>query len=337
MDIVEAKFVSNKTTEAERIIHTAKQVWVGFYEKKGFVVLPELGVENSGVIVLPNIGLEKIGKVSELLRRTKLNFPIKTNKEFFTEVVNKLETDGVGELILSRIQEEWKKVEGEFWRVSKVLVPEWAGKLDGLEVRVTEYGSISSYKFLNELDHKLIVYLRKDAGVSHLAEAILTGLVYPCVNTMGLTWEEGEAIVDFTLKNTVLSKVLGIYVPTLTSLRSAKSKEILEKSKKYLVSLGVRLETSLKIVNNRIELYGESIEKELTGKQTKLLKGLLESDKNLLTFDEVGIILWGDDENKYSLWALNKFIERLRNKLVGLGMSPYNLRTLRGKGCCLDI
>lgn len=337
MDIIEAKFVSNKTTEAERVIHTAKQAWAGFYTKKGFVVLPQLGTERDGVVVLPDIGLEKIDNISEFLQRTKLNFPIETDKEFFVKVVSKLEIDGVDEVIVSHIQKEWEKIEGEFWRVLRVLIPESVKRLKSLEIRVTEYGSVSSYKFLSELDNDLIVYLRKDAGVSNLAEAILTGLVYPYVNTMGLTWEEGEAVVDFALKNSVLSKVLGIYVPTLVGLRNIKSREMLETSKKYLVGLGIRLETSLKIANSRIELYGKLIEKDLTDKQSRLLRGLLESDKRLLTFDEMGIILWGDDENKYSLWALNKFIERLRNKLVNLGMSPYNLKTLRGRGCCLDI
>jgi len=337
MDNLKAKFTSNKITETERVIHTAKQVWGGFYSKKGFVVLPELTSKIGGVVVLPDIGLEKITDVENFLQQTKLNFPIKTNPEFLTKVESIVKTDGVEDKIVDYIRNEWEKIEKEFWGVVKIIVPESVNKLESLEIRVTAYGSISSYKFMNKSDYNLIVYLRKDGGISSLAEAILTGLVYPYIDKMGLTWEECEAIVDFALKNSVLSKIFSEYTPTLFSLRSGRSKEILNISRKYLEKLKIRSETNMKIVNNGIELFGKSIEKQLTDKQSKLLKELLKNDKKILTFDEVGNILWPDDSDKYSLWAVNKFIERLRSKLVDLGLSPYNLKTLRGRGCCLDI
>jgi len=332
MDIPKANFISNQETEIERLVQTAKQVWSGFYIKKGFVVLPKISRGGILEVILPDIGLEKIGDIETVLREIKLNFPMKTPKLFKAKIGELM----VQEKINVSFENEWKKVEADFWQVTRILVPETSNQIEEVEVRITSFGTICSYQFLSKDDKKLIVYIRQDGQIANLAEAILTGLIYPYLGEMGMVWEESEAMVDFVLKNSSLKKYFNEYQPTMKSLREKVSEENKNVSKDYLKQLGIKIEKALEINRNKVELWGKSIDSQLSKKQNLILKMMIENSGMVVTFDEVTKILWSDEEDRFSLWAMNKFVERLRIKLVSLGLSPFVLKTIRGRGVCLE-
>jgi len=331
MDIPKLRYVSNKETEIERIVHTAKQMWSGFYFKKGFAILPKLIGNPAICVVFPDIGIETIPEIGEKLKNIKLNFPIEMTDDFRSEIDKKFEYTKIERTA----EKEWKKIEADFWEVIGVLVPRMVETVEEIEVRTTRYGTIGSYQFLNKKSNKMIVYVRSDGNVANLAEAIVTGLVYPYLGEMGMIWEEGEAMVDFVLTNSKLSYVFSKYEPTLRGLRENNLEKLRDESKKYLKKMGIFLEKPIVINGGKIELYGKEIDRYLTVKQRRLMRLMLEKEE-IITFDEVAKILWNDDENKFSLWAMNKYIERLRNKLMTLGLSPLVLKTLRGRGICLE-
>ena len=64
----------------------------------------------------------------------------------------------------------------------------------------------------------------------------------------------------------------------------------------------------------------------------KLLVGRLG---DLVTYDELADKIWGEGEFK-SFWALNKVVERLRHKLVGMGIEGSRLESVRGQGYVLS-
>jgi hypothetical protein len=331
MDIPKAKFVCSRETEVERVVHAAKQTWSGFYIKKGFLVLPEIRSGGIREVVLPDIGLEKITDVEKILQGVSLNFPIKVPDVLETEILNKIEVGKVD----ADFENEWRRVEKAFWNVVNILVPEVAEKIKNVEVRITRYGTISSYQYLSKGDEKLIVYLRQDAQVSNLAEAILTAMIYPYLGELGMAWEESEAMVDFVIKNSILRDFFGEHTPTLKSLREKGVEKDRVESRNFIKKLGIVTEEALKINNKKIELLGKPIDSKLTKKQNEILALLISKKGTVVNFEEVSKILW-DDEDKFSLWAMNKFIERLRLKLVGLGLSPFVLRTVRGRGVSVE-
>lgn len=331
MDIPKINFVRNKKTEVERLVHTAKQVWSGFYFKKGFAVTPKLLTDSVSTVVLPDIGLEKIQNFEELLYKVVLNFPIVMPDELKNEICNLYKFVDSN----TDFEKNWLKIEKPFWGMMEVLFPKILNNIKNVEVRVTEFGTISSYQFINKSSKKLIVYLRKDGDISNLAEAIMTALIFPYLNEMEMVWEEAEAMVDFVLTNSKLKTELGKYRPTLKNLRNVNRKTEIVESRKYLNKLGVCFEKPLTINRGKIELRGGIVDSKFTLKQKQLTIKLLENG-GFLSFEEVSKILWDDDENKFSLWAMNKYIERLRGKLINLGLMPQVLKTLRGRGICLE-
>lgn len=61
---------------------------------------------------------------------------------------------------------------------------------------------------------------------------------------------------------------------------------------------------------------------------------LIKNSNNVVSFDQISDIIFVNEE-KFSLFALAKFIQRLREKLEMNGISGSFIQTLRGKGYLL--
>ncbi len=51
-----------------------------------------------------------------------------------------------------------------------------------------------------------------------------------------------------------------------------------------------------------------------------------------LSTDEIAELLWGENEEKYSLWAITKLIQKIRNKIKKSGGDPLQIKTIYGQG-----
>lgn len=90
----------------------------------------------------------------------------------------------------------------------------------------------------------------------------------------------------------------------------------------------------LKIDKNQFYMMGEKI--RLTKKEKLVLEALYKSKGKLVTYDEIGEILWQKEEEKFSLWAISQLIRRLRKKLAFYYINPKAIRSQRGEGYILD-
>lgn len=67
--------------------------------------------------------------------------------------------------------------------------------------------------------------------------------------------------------------------------------------------------------------------------QERLLLDVLKTEERIFSRDEVAQIIWGANwTDKYSDWAIDKLVSKLKTKLVN---SKYELLTMRGRGYCL--
>jgi len=81
-----------------------------------------------------------------------------------------------------------------------------------------------------------------------------------------------------------------------------------------------------------ITYKGRTVEERFTRQEYSVLAEFLRSPDKLVSRDDVGKILWGKEMyEKYSDWALDQLISKLRKKLKGLDVSG-KLLTIRGKG-----
>ncbi|KKR29774.1 hypothetical protein A2715_00825 [Candidatus Woesebacteria bacterium RIFCSPHIGHO2_01_FULL_39_32] len=77
---------------------------------------------------------------------------------------------------------------------------------------------------------------------------------------------------------------------------------------------------------------GKTVEERFTRQEYSILTAFLQNEGKLLTRDDAGAVLWGKESyEKYSDWAIDQLISKLRKKLNELGVKD-KLSTVRGKG-----
>ena len=306
-----------------------------FLSGKNFVVLPSLIEGNPASVLLLPLTYQEYPHFWQEVRKIKLNFPIKAPHPLFNFISSQLEEERINNhQPLHQLEKQWREVEKKFWSAVKVLMPRISQAITGLEVRVTDYGSISSYQFVDNWEKQLrIFYLRQDATIGHLAEAILTSFFYTLENKLRMSRETQEMMVDYFLTQTTLAKVFKNYRPTLNSLKKVTLK-LKRQSDVYLVSLGLEIGQSLRLKNKRIYLGEKNIDARFTKSEHRILSHFLTHQNTVIDWFSLGDILWQDD-NKFSLWALHKQVQRLSYKLRQLNTKQI-LKPIRGRGYILE-
>ena len=78
---------------------------------------------------------------------------------------------------------------------------------------------------------------------------------------------------------------------------------------------------------------GKTVEEKFTPQEYEVLKLLLKEPNKLRSRDEIGDILWGENsDDKYSDWAIDQLISKLRKKISQMGVKEKTLLTIRSKG-----
>lgn len=292
-------FLNSPKTEEERLKMTAKVIASGFYEKQGFVVIPELD--------------KRVAATSQVIYPSKLEY-------------QKIE--------IEEWAKEWRRVEAKFWEYLEELVP--SARLHGpIEIRVTRYGTVASAARLGMVPHqKAIYYLRRDVDISQLAAMIINNILYYDRKHLGITWTKREALMDFIMTRPKMKKLFPHFEPVFAQL-SRIPKKIREESREYVRSLGLaRQQVDFEIAGGKVIVVGKVIGREITKQEIVVLKLLVNRLGDLVTYDELADEIWGEGEFK-SFWALNKVLERLRLKLVVMGIEGSRLESVRGQGYLL--
>lgn len=108
---------------------------------------------------------------------------------------------------------------------------------------------------------------------------------------------------------------------------------ILGEDETTVVRKGIPRIISLDPNNGAILLGDQTVEEEFTRQEYEVLVFLLKNVNKLKTRDEIGNVLWGDESyDKYSDWAIDQLMSKLRKKLKKLGFDKSTLTTIRGRG-----
>jgi len=85
------------------------------------------------------------------------------------------------------------------------------------------------------------------------------------------------------------------------------------------------------------KFYVDKDKIKLSKKQLLILEILYKKKGKLVTYDEIGELIWQADQDKFSLWAIAQIIRRLRKKLSFYFINPQTIRSIRGEGYILQI
>ena len=87
------------------------------------------------------------------------------------------------------------------------------------------------------------------------------------------------------------------------------------------------------VKDSKIFIGGKNLTDIFTKKERKILVLLIRSKKNLVSRDSIAISIWGDNfEEKYSDWAIDRLMFRIRIKLKKIGEKFELLKTVKKKG-----
>lgn len=336
---METTFLSCPESEIEKVIHTAAVTASGFYSRNGFVVLPKVeGSCREASIILPDLDYRAFPYFWQRVMVIPPQFPMVVPRDVQTDMAKlvKHKLVGISERELSKWSQRWVQAEDAFWSAISLFFPDEICYVGSLEIRVTQYGSPGSFSFLGtRRKQKLIVYVRSDMDISQIAEAIVTAILYPDREIRGFTWSKREAIVDFFMTRREMLAIFSMFKPTLTGV-SRVPPSLREKSEVYLRKLGVIYgKRQIDIVSGTLYVLDRNVEHEFGAFEKKVLTLMVERQGELVTFDEIEDVMWGVGGMK-SLWAITKMMQRIRGKLVTIGVHKSILRTLRGRGYLLE-
>jgi len=340
MDTISSiKFTCCPDTEVDRIIYTCRVVADGFYKEKGFLVLPQITNElfPGNFIVLPDLNYSKYPDFWKKVGELKLAIPTPTPRSITEFVKTEMNTFEFEDLTAEtkHLTNRWHKIKRQFIELLKVIFPNDLGLINSVEVRLTNFGTISSFSILDKPKDLLIIYIRKDADLSALASMIINAIVkYKYHLTM--SWEERMAVKDFLMLNTGLKSIFPKYQP-LFAKKSKFNSNYRKISDSYLGSLKVTYKHKpLELINGELYIDGKKSLYIYSKKEIRILNKLIIEDK-LVSFDTLADCIWKGNDEYYSLWAINKTMQRLRNKLVKEGLLKDCILTIRKQGYMLNV
>lgn len=332
-------------SEVQRLIHCAHQISIGFYQINGFVILPTGSDQISGHIVsFPKLDYCSIPRFwSDVAKIETTHIPFEIPSKLFIDTKSLLEKSNIKP---SRDQKNlktiWEKHQDKIMETIYSLIPYKSSLITSLKIITTNFGTTMSF---NSLSHgQVALYLRTDQNISTIVEGILSSLTRSDITQkLEGSWSESEMVVDWLISCTKLASVLrstdSDYLKkslTLKNIRSQQDGQLNEISQAFLNQIGSPSASNIFSLNkNNQPLVRNKPIKDLTQKEERILSLLITSSPGLVKYDDIGNVLFGENEDSFSLYAITKTIQRLRDKLETNGVSGSHIQTIRRRGYLL--
>jgi hypothetical protein len=330
-------------TETLRLIHCAHQIVVGFYKTNNFIVLPNNpGVANANIVTFPHLSYAKVPRFWEEVKKVDVHdLPTKCNQKTFEATADLLLNSNILKPDFTKTQRLWRKAEKDIIDEIYKVLPGKKGLIKKITIYPTFFGTSVSFSWINPKG-ELIIYLREDQGIHTITEAVITSLtrldIYEKLEGL---WQESEIITDFLITETSIGKILQKYenaqkyIPTLKGVRTKEQARLLQDSEEFYKKLGIPSFDKPFGLNGYVPEINKKPLENLSPNERLILRMLIKKAGMVATFDELGSELF-KGEDKFSLYAISKTIERLRNKLEANGISGSYIQTLRGQGYILN-
>ena len=322
-------------TEAARILHAARQTAVGFYKTKGFAILPYgSALHGKNLVFLPGLPYLSIPRFWEKAARINVDsLPLKIPPRLLKAVISLLPSQSPHLPDKSLVQ-LWDRYQNQIIDQIYCLIPGRKDWIKQIIIQPTNYGTGASFNLLTKAPGTARIWLRSDQGISAIVESLLTILTrYEVLNHLSGLWSESEIIVDWLLAYSPLSEILEKIDPvyhrslTIRSTRIKQKASLITQSERFLSEIGapvVNLDTLKKLPVHT-----------WPARQRQLFRLLADRSPDLVTFDEIHGRLFAGHPDSFSLYAISKTVQRLRDLLEKNGVSGSFIQTRRREGYLL--
>lgn len=313
-------------TESARLIHVASHIASGFFQTNHFWVLPFGQCPNlENCVSLPSLPYLSIPRFWNRCSRISTKVvPLNVPSDLLLSTAKLLAHAKLPNPDWSKTQKHWSKIETKIIAEIYKLIPAKKNWIKKIIIWPTVFGTTCSFNLLSK-PGTVYIWLRVDQEVGPLVEAILTSLTRMDVyNNLAGLWPESEIIADWLLAYSPLSKYLPAKLPaTIKRTRTHQSATLLQTSQQFLQTIGAPI-----VSPNQVDTS------HFSTREKQLFELLLSRSPNVVTFDEINELLTNNYE-QFSLYAISKSIQRLRDKLEKNGISGSFIQTKRGEGYLL--
>lgn len=317
------RFVSSPETEKMRFLYTSESVASGFYLKHGFLVLPAaVSKYKSYCVILPDAIKIVDNRYWHDAAIGDNSMPKKITS-YMRDQTNNINLVPVNKIVVKEFEEKWKSIEINVWSTIYKFFKVESKWIKSLEVRITRIGSLGSHHLLlQKKGQHLVINLREDSDHKEIVNLIVLSLIFPLANELGLSFTHRQAVRNFIMSRQEFKKVYPDFKTKTFNNPKIPIKYKL-KSEKYIKYLDIpNIIDPTKIIDQNISIFGI--------KEAKLLKKLIDKNGEILTYDEIADIIWGEGKFK-SYWAINKLVQRIQIKIDGLGVN-FKIKGVRGVG-----
>lgn len=312
--------------EAKRVLQACRQTALGFYKVNGFYPVPVGTTPLKDInVVIPDLPYLNIPRFWEKAAKV---WTLDIEKIEETELIPAIE-NMLGKATppeYQKVQKEWEKIADDFIAEIEHILPNKKNVIKKIVIWPTNFGTSASFSI--EKNGTAHVWIRSDQGVEAIGWCLITALTRDEVlDKYGGLWQESQMISDWLMGETTLSQFFPKTYNTMRSLRAKQNASMLAVSNKFLEKIGAPVISTEKIKS--LDTTGFS------DREKKLWQLLSTKSPAIVSMDEVGTILFGDNEDAFSLYAVSKAIQRMRDRLEKSGISGSFIQTKRGEGYLL--
>lgn len=341
-------------TEAGRVICTAETAARGFFASKGFYVLPyESARKMSGpTAFMPEIDYLSIPRFWHKIRSARVDN--RSPRDFAEaldldslrqEIKKQLIRKPYSSVKWQGLKSKWQWIEKEFFKELEHFVPGIQSKVGMILIMPTRFGTSCSFSVPKSFPSDISIYLREDQSIYALAEAICTAVTrHGITHDLRATWEESELLVDWMVTKTKIATLLGsvspvsAYSPTLKTTRALSCAQMIVLSNDFCARLGLSSKNAEFIAVDDVIRYGDRTLRRISDKEKQVLRTMIEQKNKTVSHHEIARTIYQEKTaEKFSLWSVAKFMQRLRDKLEIEGISSHRIQTVYGKGFMLRV
>lgn len=319
-------FISSPDTEKEKLLYSLESVANGFYPRHGYLVLPKpaKGYERY-TVVIPETVKEFSGQFWSDAQKYGSRMPKVITKRMWKESKS-IELSPVSPEVVNKFQEEWLKIEKDTLTAIEKYFPKEIKWVKSVEVKLTKIGSGSAHFLLvKKKGQHLSMAIREDMSVEQIVNLFVLALIYPLEKELFLSFTHRQTLRNFILSRNEFKKIINFKPEIFDNIKIPIS--FRRKSEEYIKYLGIpNIIDPVKIINNYATSFGS--------KEYKLLMELIRKKGEVLSYDEIADLIWGEGKFK-SYWAINKIAQRIQKKLDALGVNS-KLKSQRGTGYTLN-
>lgn len=297
-------WVWSPETESIRILHDAQQIACGFMPKNGLPVLdfPDLDWKS-----IPHFW-KRVAKISDK------GFPIADQKLISSATALLTQANLIHKPDTSKIEKLWANNESKILAQIHDLIP--SSKIKSITIYPTNFGQFTMFS----LD-KIEFYFPKNLGLYEIVWTIVTCLTRQDIyKNLDATWGESQLLSDWVLSRTRLAKFIPTGPSALLMSRQKQNGKLRLQNQEFLKKLGAPVSF---VATDLTKL-------DLNFREKQIMEKLAAAKERIVSFDTIAEIVC-PTEDRYSLYAISKAIQRLRCKLPHESL----IQTVRGQGYLL--